>query len=228
MTYYNTNENELIPPAGPILIDEEAFRVLGDEGEIYTKTPIDEIAELLEEIPKEEPFPKFMELPKSKRRVESMPILIYPNKALSKKCSHVDVIDERVKTFALNMYYTMRVNSGIGIAAPQVGSTMRIIAVHVTEPVIMINPVIVASSDKKFEINEGSLSMPNYFQAMSRSEEMSVMYQDIDENPKIATLTGLQAACVQHEIDHLNWKTLVDYLPFSKRLALRFRAIRGK
>lgn len=150
------------------------------------------------------------------------PIIFYPNKILSKKCAEVKGISDELVQMIYDLFWTMKLNSGIGIAAPQIGELVRVIVIQITEPFVLINPVVIEKSGK-ININEGCLSMPTYFQNMTRSDNIKVAYLDIEGNANVISASGLQAAAIQHEIDHLDGKTLADALPLHKRLSLRFR-----
>lgn len=149
-------------------------------------------------------------------------VILYPSKTLLTNCDGVKDITEEIIQTVYDMFWTMKLNKGIGIAAPQIGKLFRIIIINITEPVVMINPVIFKNSGK-VTVNEGCLSMPGYFQDMKRYETIDVAYMDLDGNANVITASGMQAAAIQHEVDHLNGKTLADALPFSKRLALKFK-----
>ena len=153
----------------------------------------------------------------------SLDIVKYPDKRLSKICKKIDVIDDDIKQLILDMYMTMRTNDAVGIAAPQVGQLIRLIVIHVTEPLVLINPTIFEKSSELIKINEGCLSIPKYHQDVNRANKITVIYTDVSGELNQITATGLHAAVIQHEIDHIDGKTMLDHLPFSERLKIKFR-----
>lgn len=147
----------------------------------------------------------------------------FPDKRLKKKCKPVKVITDDVKQLILDMYLTMKANQGVGIAAPQVGDNRRIVVFSLTEePLVMINPAII-KREGKFSMVEGCLSLPEYFQTIERDDKITVVYTDADGREMSMNASGIYAAAIQHEIDHLDGKTMVDHLPFAKRLKFGFQ-----
>ena len=112
---------------------------------------------------------------------------------------------------------------GIGLAAPQIGISKRLIVMDCAKddnpPEIwkMVNPEITRRSDETSKIEEGCLSIPGYNGDVARPAEVDVRYLDSDGNLQEMTATGLLAACVQHEIDHLDGVLFIDHLSRLKR-----------
>lgn len=124
----------------------------------------------------------------------------------------VDVIEQLAK----NMFYTMKMSKGIGLAAPQIGILLRVITVDTTSVGgkfmgIMINPTINPTIDsKKCEFDEGCLSFPNRKVRTKREERIQVRFQDFQGNFKLREFSGIDAICIQHEVDHLEGITMFE------------------
>jgi peptide deformylase len=148
-----------------------------------------------------------------------LPILIWPNELLHQKS--VDVVDfSEMEQLGDNLIATMKAKNGIGLAAPQVGILKNVIAIHVpnTEPIVLINPTIRSSSTTPFTVNEGCLSVPGFYEDRVRSEMIIVDYQNFREEHIIhAQFNGLQAFCIQHEMDHLQGKLFIDDFSLLKK-----------
>lgn len=119
---------------------------------------------------------------------------------------------DNIEQLAKNMFYTMKMSGGIGLAAPQVGELLRIITIDTTgvkdgkTMVIMINPVVVESSSQT-ETDEGCLSFPGQNVRTQRAERITVKYRDFLGNEHMRKYEGIDAVCIQHEIDHLSGVT---------------------
>lgn len=148
-----------------------------------------------------------------------LPILTFPNPSLrsvAKAVTNKDLADGSIHKLALDMVEAMEEKNGLGLAAPQVGVNKRVIAVRVATPKhgwvgVMINPVIVHSSEIKSILNEGCLSFPEKFVNVERASIITVRYWDIYGQPKVGVFQDLAAKCIQHEVDHLNGKLMIDY-----------------
>ncbi len=158
-----------------------------------------------------------------------MPILIHPDPRLKKVCSPVPDLSDALRSLADNMLETMYDAPGIGLAAPQVGVTERLIVLdcikqegEAPRPTIMFNPEITARSDATNVYEEGCLSIPDEFAEITRPAEVEVRWIDRDGHEQSAGFDGLWATCVQHEIDHLDGKLFIDYLgPMKRQLITR-------
>lgn len=123
---------------------------------------------------------------------------------LRRKAKRVDKIDDTVRNIAANMIRTMEKNSGIGLAANQVGILKQIIVVLVNnEPKVMINPEILDFSKEYCVMNEGCLSFPQQFYDIQRPEKVKVKYRCLSGRPMIEWYGGIEARCILHEIDHI-------------------------
>jgi peptide deformylase len=151
-------------------------------------------------------------------------ILHYPDPNLRKIAVPVANIDQDIKSLAADMLETMYAEKGIGLAATQVNVQKRLIVMDLTEdknqPMVMINPVIVAKSGIE-EMQEGCLSVPGYYEIIQRAEQINCQYLDPDGKSLELETNGLMAVCIQHEIDHLDGKLFIDYLSSLKREMIR-------
>jgi len=119
----------------------------------------------------------------------------------------------------IDMFHTMRLNKGVGLAAPQLGISKRVITMEV-EPnklVYFINPIFIDVSETMYKWEEGCLSVPGYFEFRERPNDINVWTNDMNGNLLEVRLQGLYAFALQHEVDHLAGKVFVDDLsPFKK------------
>ena len=152
-----------------------------------------------------------------------LPILIYPELVLRKHARPVTPADaDEVRRLVPSMFTTMYKAPGIGLAANQIGSLLRVIVVDVApkdeqNPITLINPEIIAKSDETATQEEGCLSIPELYAEVTRPARVKVRYQDVQGVKKEIEAEGLLSACLQHEIDHLNGVLFVDYLSTLKR-----------
>ena len=152
-----------------------------------------------------------------------LPILIAPHAALRTKARLVQPGDaDAVRTLVPRMFETMYKAPGIGLAAPQVGVGLRVAVVDLMpdnqpRPLTLINPQIVAVSDEWAAREEGCLSVPNQYADVSRPARVTVRYHDLDGARQQVEAEGLLAACLQHELDHLDGVLFVDHLSALKR-----------
>jgi peptide deformylase len=134
-----------------------------------------------------------------------------------------------LKELAQNMAETMLAAPGAGLAAPQVGSLVRLIVIDGSEEgeeygskvLTLVNPVIVHSEGKQI-FNEGCLSVDDFQSNVSRYDKVDVAYQDLEGLPLSISARGRKAVILQHEIDHLDGIMFIDHLsPFKKQLYLK-------
>jgi len=123
-----------------------------------------------------------------------------------------------------DMFETMYKAPGIGLAAPQVNLAQRIVVIDISrecnEPRIFINPEILERQGKDV-MEEGCLSVPDTYETVERASWIKVRAQDVDGQFFELACEGLLAVCVQHEIDHLDGKLIVDRLSTLKRSRIR-------
>lgn len=151
-----------------------------------------------------------------------LPVITYPNLILAQCAEPIDVVRPEHIALGQNMLETMYSKEGIGLAAPQVGCSERLIVVDVSgpdqrnDPRILLNPVIVATNGHA-ESNEGCLSVVNYRAKVQRAEKISVQALNIDGQDIEFEAEGMLAICLQHEIDHLNGVLFIDRISRLKR-----------
>ncbi|MEY4871796.1 MAG: hypothetical protein RLZZ563_1126 [Pseudomonadota bacterium] len=157
------------------------------------------------------------------------PILIHPDPRLKKLCDPVTEISSDLGKLAEEMLETMYDAPGIGLAAPQIGVTKRLIVLDCVKavdeaprPIAMFNPVISWSSEELSTYEEGCLSIPDQYAEVQRPAEVRVTWLGLDGKMQEEQFSGLWATCVQHEIDHLNGKLFIDYLgPLKRQMITR-------
>lgn len=139
-------------------------------------------------------------------------IVTYPHKSLKKVADPVLSIDEQSKLLSDRMFTLLHQMKGIGLAAPQIGISLRIFIIDISGILkeTFINPVIVNRSEEKEIGEEGCLSLPGKVFLMYRDSAITAEYQDLNGLKKIIDLEGLAARCFQHELDHLNGKLLIE------------------
>ena len=152
-----------------------------------------------------------------------LPILQVPDARLKAKARRILPEDrDRVAGLVPAMFRTMYAAPGIGLAAPQVGELLRLVVVDVgpedeRHPLVLINPEIVAAGDEPSTREEGCLSIPGIYADVTRPATVTVRYEDDVGVRRTIDADGLLAACLQHEIDHLDGILFVDHLSALKR-----------
>lgn len=151
-------------------------------------------------------------------------ILEYPDPRLRTVAKPVKAVDERIRTLASDMLETMYDAPGIGLAASQVNVHERVIVVDISEeqdePHVFINPEY-EKLGGDIEYQEGCLSVPGYYEKVTRSDKIHVKALNTEGEPFELVAEDLLAICIQHEIDHLDGKLFVDYLSNLKRTRIR-------
>ncbi|WFP52212.1 peptide deformylase [Methylomonas sp. EFPC3] len=147
-------------------------------------------------------------------------ILEFPDKRLRTVASEVERVDDGIRKLVDDMIETMYSAKGVGLAATQVNVHKRVIVMDVSEnkdnPICLINPQIV-ERDGVEESEEGCLSVPGFFEKVSRAEQIKVKALDRNGDSFELEARDLLAVCIQHEMDHLEGKLFVDYLSAFKR-----------
>lgn len=151
-------------------------------------------------------------------------ILYLPDARLRMVAKPVVAFNDELQQLIDDMFDTMYHAKGVGLAAPQIGVSLRLSVVDVSgdksEQLVLINPEIIAShGEKAFE--EGCLSVPGAYDTVIRAQKVTVQALDRAGNPFEITGEDLLAECFQHEIDHLNGKLFVDLLSPLKRSVAR-------
>lgn len=156
-------------------------------------------------------------------------VLEFPDKRLRTKAKPVVVFDQSLQTFVEDMIETMYDASGVGLAATQVDVHQRVIVIDVSDdkndPICLINPEIVLKTGEE-ETEEGCLSVPSFFEKVTRAKHIRVKAQD-----KLGEFFELESdaflsICIQHEMDHLDGKLFVDYLSSFKRQRIKAKLIK--
>ncbi len=156
-------------------------------------------------------------------------ILTFPDPKLRKVAIPVTKFDKSLETLTSNMLETMYLEEGIGLAATQVDVHERIIVMDISEdrnePKVFINPEFKVLDNKSLlSFSEGCLSVPGITEEITRPDSISLIWQDINGKKYEAEPSGLLTVCIQHEIDHLEGKLMVDYLSPLKRDRIRKKA----
>lgn len=152
-----------------------------------------------------------------------MPILIAPHAVLRRKTREVkpeDMTD--IRRVLPSMFSAMYAAPGIGLAAPQVGLGLRFALVDLgeeeaREPIVMINPEVIAETETLAAREEGCLSLPNQYAEVTRPEKVRVQWRTVNGDVMEREVDGLLATCMQHEIDHLEGILFVDHLSVLRR-----------
>lgn len=151
-------------------------------------------------------------------------ILLHPDPRLKAMADPVASVDKALEALANDMLETMYDAPGIGLAAPQVGVMQRVLVMDCIkdeltnpEPMVLINPSVIAVSEETNVYDEGCLSIPDLYAEVTRPATVKVEWMGLDGKTEQREFDGLWATCVQHEIDHLNGKLFIDYLKPLKR-----------
>ena len=137
---------------------------------------------------------------------------------LREETKPVEEITDELRTLVKNMFDTMYLAKGIGLAAPQVGRSERIAVVDVdNNPLALVNPEILDLSANKAKAEEGCLSIPDVYGDVERPGRVKVRALDVDGNEFEVEADELLGRCLQHEIDHLHGKLFLDYMSVLKR-----------
>ena len=150
-------------------------------------------------------------------------IITVPDEILKKTSEPIEKIDTNEKKLINDLFETMYNSNGIGLAAVQVGILKRVLVVDVSSkdekknPMCFINPVIKNLSKETSIYEEGCLSIPDTFIEIERPKICEVEFIDMDCTKKILKCEGLLSTCIQHEINHLDGKLIIDNLSKLKR-----------
>ncbi len=156
-------------------------------------------------------------------------ILIHPDPRLKKVAAPVAEVTPDLRRLADDMLETMYDAPGIGLAAPQVGVSARLIVMdcvrseeEAPRPLALFNPEVIWASEETSVYEEGCLSVPEQYADIERPAEVKVRWTNPEGKPQEERFGGLWATCVQHEIDHLDGKLFIDYLtPLKRQLITR-------
>jgi len=161
--------------------------------------------------------------------MKMLDILTYPDPRLRTVAKKVKKFDKSLQELSENMLYTMYEADGIGLAASQVDVHIRLIVMDISEtrdePRIFVNPEVEILENKShFSFKEGCLSVPGFYEEISRPDKIKLSWQDVDGKSHTSFPEGLLTVCIQHEIDHLEGKLMVDYVSRLKRERLKKKA----
>ncbi len=152
-------------------------------------------------------------------------ILEFPDPRLRTIAKPVAHFDAALLKLVDDMIETMYEADGVGLAATQVDVHKRLLVIDVSEdrnePLVFVNPEITVLDDSLREVKEGCLSVPGFYEPVTRPEHILVRAQDKQGNAFELQPEGLLAVCIQHELDHLNGKLFVDYVSALKRQRIR-------
>ena len=162
---------------------------------------------------------------------KKLKILIFPDPRLRKVAEKVLKFDKSLQNLADDMLLTMYDANGIGLAATQVDRHVRLVVMDLSddrnEPRIFVNPSYkVLQNHNLFEFEEGCLSIPGFNETISRPDKIELKWQDINGNEHNEEPEGLLTVCIQHEIDHLEGKLMVDYVSALKRDRIRSKLLK--
>ena len=150
-------------------------------------------------------------------------IITVPDEILKKVSKPIEKIGFNEKKLIDNLFDTMYNSNGIGLAAVQIGILKRILVIDVStkdeknQPIVLVNPVIKNLSNEKSIYEEGCLSIPETFIEIERPKICEVEYIDRKGSKKILKCDGLLSTCIQHEINHLDGKLIIDHLSKLKK-----------
>ena len=138
---------------------------------------------------------------------------------LRQKAKRVPTVDGSIQRLIDDMIETMRQTNGVGLAAPQVGVSLRVVVLQMPgeEPIVIVNPQMVKRSGER-EVIEGCLSVPGYYGEIKRSVSVTVKGWDRQGKAIRIKATGLLAQALEHELDHLNGILYIDYIESQDRL----------
>ena len=160
-------------------------------------------------------------------------ILKFPDQDLRIKAKPVESFDDELKTLTDDMFETMHSVNGIGLAATQIGVAKQVAVIDISpeknEPLVIVNPAIQILDPLKIEdYDEGCLSVPGFFEKISRPSDIKLTYQDLNGKKQEIKPEGLLTKVVQHELDHLNGRLFVDHISELKRRRIRNKIVKQK
>ena len=160
-------------------------------------------------------------------------ILKFPDQDLRIKAKPVETFDDELKTLTDDMFETMHSVNGIGLAATQIGVAKQVAVIDISpeknEPLVIVNPAIQILDPSKTEVyDEGCLSIPGFFEKISRPSDIKLTYQDLNGKKQEIKPEGLLTKVVQHELDHLNGRLFVDHISELKRRRIRNKIVKQK
>ena len=160
-------------------------------------------------------------------------ILKFPDQDLRIKAKPVASFDDELKTLTDDMFETMHSVNGIGLAATQIGVAKQVAVIDISpeknEPLVIVNPSIqILDPTKTEDYDEGCLSVPGFFEKISRPSDIKLTYQDLNGKKQEIKPEGLLTKVAQHELDHLNGRLFVDHISELKRRRIRNKIVKQK
>lgn len=161
-----------------------------------------------------------------------LPVYIYGHPVLRKVAEDVNPTDSQLKALVDDMFETMYASEGVGLAAPQIGRSERIVVIDADplaenfpecagRKLILINPDIEILDGDSVTRSEGCLSLPGLSENVPRVEHIRLTWDDLDGNEHTEEMTGFLSRIVQHECDHLEGKMYIDHVSAIRRQLLR-------
>ncbi len=164
-----------------------------------------------------------------------LPVIAYGDPVLKRKAAEIEENDDTIQVLIDNMFDTMYNANGVGLAAPQIGKSLRLFIVDTIQiedrkkkpdydgiKEVFINPVILEQTGEEWKYEEGCLSIPNIREDVERLPTLTIQYFDRTWEAKTITLDGINARVVQHENDHIDGILFTDRInPLKKRLLQR-------
>jgi peptide deformylase len=160
-------------------------------------------------------------------------ILVFPDPRLRTLAEPIMDFDDNLKKLSEDMLETMYEGSGIGLAATQVNVHKRVIVVDISEeknsPLILVNPTLkkIINPEKK-SYSEGCLSVPGFYEELSRPSSVEINASDVNGDEVNIVTEGLLSVVIQHEMDHLDGKMMVDFISNIKREMIRKKLLKSK
>lgn len=159
-----------------------------------------------------------------------LPILQYPDPRLHTVAKPVAQVDDRIRQLVDDMLETMYDAKGVGLAATQINVHERVVVIDTSEerndPLVLINPEIIWTSDEMIVWEEGCLSVPTIYDKVDRHAKVRVRALNRDGEPYEFEGEELLGVCVQHELDHLSGKVFVEYLSPLKRNRIKTKLVK--
>ena len=155
-----------------------------------------------------------------------LPIVQWPDARLTEICAPLEEITPEIEALAADMLETMYAAPGRGLAGPQVGAMVRLFVMDTgwkegkPDPLVCINPMLMEVSEERASNSEGCLSIPGLSAEISRPAQVQMVWTGLNGARFVQSFSGFAAACVQHELDHLDGVVTFDHLDADTRAAL--------
>lgn len=154
-------------------------------------------------------------------------ILVYPDDRLRRPTEEVTEFNDELKSLVQDMFDTLKEADGIGLAAPQIGVSKKVVIIHIEEKddegklveehrLVLVNPKFLEKHGQT-EYAEGCLSIPSFYEKVQRAERVKLQAQDENGETHVYDADGLLAICMQHELDHLEGHLFIDHISSLKR-----------